>query len=289
MKVNDICNIPPIRESVDSWSNLPENFERYELMISDSEFPEEVIGNSDAYIDMLDSSNIEKVVLHGEDAETNLGFAISNQNLADFAGDYPDRIFPFSGYDPHKGYEAVEKLEKAFKDLDMRGVIIEPFTSELPSNHKKYYPAYSKCVEHDAIAWIHTSVQYTKHTPLFNEHPRHIDEIASDFPELKIIIGHGGWPWVNKIVALMMKYPNVYAGISAWKPKYIAKSGSGWEPLIHYGNSVLKDRVIFGTDWPGFGSHKSLIQEFNETIGSKLKEESRKKWLYENLNQLLVG
>jgi predicted TIM-barrel fold metal-dependent hydrolase len=117
------------------------------------------------------------------------------------------------------------------------------------------------------------------------ERPIYLDIVAQDFPDLKIIAGHGGWPWVNELVAVAWRNPNIYIDIASYIPKYIGMQGTGWEQLIHFGNSVLQDRILFGSTWLFMGM--SIKQLADGVMELPLKEEVKRKWLYENAAKLL--
>jgi len=78
--------------------------------------------------------------------------------------------------------------------------------------------------------------------------PLYLDRVACDFPGLTLVANHGGWPWVTELVAVAWKHPTVYIELGAISPKYIARPGTGWEPLLVYGRSLLQDRVLWATD-----------------------------------------
>src|SRR2546428_12415452 len=77
-------------------------------------------------------------------------------------------------------------------------------------------------------------------------HPQPLDQVSMDFPELKIIGGLGGWPWVNEMVALVRRHPNLHVDTSAHRAKYLGQAGSGWEMLIQFGNTLIQDKVLVG-------------------------------------------
>src|SRR2546427_12564470 len=103
-----------------------------------------------------------------------------------------------------------------------------------------------------------------------------------DFPELKIVAVHGGWPWVLEMIAISWKYPHVYIEVSGTMPKYIMTPSTGWEPLLVYGNGLLQDRVLWGSNWPMIEPKESLgwARKF------PLKEEVKEKWLGGNAARL---
>jgi len=203
--------------------------------------------------------------------------------VAEFVQQAPDRFVGMAAVDPHKGMQALRDLEYAHHELGMKVLCLEPWLHKINSNHKLYYPIYAKCVELGMPIWIHTSLNFVPQLAMDFGRPIYLDEVAGHFPELEVIAGHGGWPWVNEMMAVAWRHPNVHLDISAIRPRYIAKPDSGWETLVCYGNSLLQDRVLFGTAWPAQG-FKESIQDIQAL---PLKDEVKKKWLGANAKRLL--
>ena len=136
------------------------------------------------------------------------------------------------------------------------------------------YPLYAKCVELD----IPVSMQVghvLEAMPSEHARPISLDRIASDFPDLKMVGAHTGWPWVEELISVCYKWDNVWFGIDAWMPKYLKPE------IIHYINSRMgQDRCLWGTN--GLPWKESLDQV--ESLG--LKEETKKKLLRDNAIQL---
>jgi hypothetical protein len=183
---------------------------------------------------------------------------------------YPDRFHGLYGLNPWKGMEGVRELERAVKDYGFIGAHMHPYPYG-PFNDKIWYPFYAKCVELDipVISQIGHSGELMPSAP---GRPILIDEVALYFPELRIIAAHTGWPWVEELIAMAWKHPNVYIATTAHLPRY-------WEPsLVHFINTRGQDKVIWGSDWPITDPKDSLAQV--EQLG--LREEAKRKLLREN-------
>jgi uncharacterized protein len=89
---------------------------------------------------------------------------------------------------------------------------------------------------------------------------------------------------MDEMVAVAWRHPNVYVDVSAFRPKYLAKTGSGWEPLLHYGNTVIQDQVVVGTDWLEMGVKPREL--FDEIRALPLKDSVKAKWLGENARRI---
>ena len=169
------------------------------------------------------------------------------------------------------------------KDFGFTGLNIQPFVWEMPPNHKRLYPIYAKCLELDIPVAIHTGINYSPIHSMDFDRPIYLDEVLCDFPRLKMIACHSGWPWVPELIALARKHPNLYLEIGGVAPKYIAMPRTGWDPFLQYTNSLLRNQVLFGTDWPVI-SFKRVVEEFQQL---PLKDEVKDKVLYKNAIELL--
>jgi predicted TIM-barrel fold metal-dependent hydrolase len=235
------------------------------------------------FVIQLNNMGVEKAVIFNLDEETPSGIAgLPNDYYADIVQRFPDKFVGFAGIDPLKGMDAIREIRRAH-NLGLRGVAVRPFMFKTPPTHAKMYPIYATCVELDIPIWFHLSINYSTNSMEY-ERPIFLDTVAQDFPELKMIAGHGGWPWVNEMVAVAWRNPNIYIDIASYLPKYIGMKGTGWEPLIHYGNSVLQDRILFGSTWLFMGL--SIKQLADGVYQLPLKEEVKHKWLYQNAARL---
>ena len=237
----------------------------------------------DDFVKQLDEMGVERAVIFNLDEESSSGIAgLPNDYYADIVKKYPDRFIGIAGIDPLKGMDAVREIRRCY-DIGLRGVAIRPFMFEIPPHHAKMYPIYSTCVELDMPIWFHLSINYSTNT-MEVERPIYLDIVAQDFPELKMIAGHGGWPWVNEMVAVAWRNRNIYIDIASYLPRYLGMPGSGWEPLLNFGNSILQDRVLFGSTWLFMGL--SIKQLADEVMKLPLREEVKHKWLYQNAARL---
>jgi predicted TIM-barrel fold metal-dependent hydrolase len=285
--VIDICVIPPLEETLEGFANPSGDFARYtELYGNENMEPLLRSIRSDPagfLLALMDDAGVDIAMLTAEDAETTAGMKVPNDKVAEFVKQNPKRFIGMAAVDPHKGMAAVRELERAVKELDMKCLCLEPWLHKLRSNDKRYYPIYAKCVELDVPVWIHSSINYVPQLTMDFGRPIYLDEVAGHFPELKIIAGHGGWPWVNEMMAFLWRHSNAHTDISAIRPKYLGLPGTGWETLLQYGNSLLQDKVLFGTAWPA--------QQFKESIEElkklPIKKEVLAKWLGGNAKRLL--
>ncbi|MHA1593746.1 MAG: amidohydrolase family protein [Candidatus Baldrarchaeia archaeon] len=225
----------------------------------------------------MDAAGVTMAVVVGIDAETTYNYKIPNELVAETVKKYPDRLIGFAGVDPRKGQIAVRELEHAIQDLELKGVKLLPHLMELFPNDPICYPIYEKAEELGVPVLFHTGNQFHRGTRLKYCRPLYLDDVAVDFPKLKIIIAHFGWPWTEETLALALRHPNVYFNIAGWAPKYLP------EVLLRYMDGPLKNKALFGTDYPLL-PRKRVVSEF---MALPLKEETKRKVLYENPRKVL--
>jgi predicted TIM-barrel fold metal-dependent hydrolase len=183
---------------------------------------------------------------------------------------------------PAEDDNMVRVVEWEVKERGFKGLNTQPWAQRLYANDKRLYPVYAKCQELGIPVTIHTSINFSTDRTLDYGRPIYLDEIACTFPDLIIVANHGGWPWVNELVAIAWKHRNVYIEIGAVSPKYIGTPGSGWETLVRYGNSLLQDQVLFATD-----NMLPLTRCVEELKALPLKESVKEKWLGNNAAHIL--
>ena len=110
-----------------------------------------------------------------------------------------------------------------------------------------------------------------------------LDEVMVDFPELRVCASPPGFPWVHELIGVAWRHPNVSIGLVAVRPKYLQVAGSGYEPLLQYGRTVLKDRIIFGSAYP-LGPIARTIAEIRAL---PIGEEVERLWLHDNAKRFL--
>ena len=234
-------------------------------------------------IEGMDKAGVDKTVLCSMNMETMAldgleGFNVPNELIAEAVNQYPERFIGFACVDPRKGYLAGKELEKAVRELGLAGLgEILPSDVELYPNDKLMYPLYEKALELDIPVLIHTGQLFDPGNKLKYNNPIFVDDVAVDFPSLRLIVAHFGWPWTEEAIAVVQRNPNVYFDISGWAPKYLPKL------VIDYMNGPLSDKVLFGTDFPLIWWDRFI----SELRALPLKESTKQKVLGENAKRLL--
>ncbi len=238
----------------------------------------------DQMLEEYSKCSVEKLVLFAWDAETTSHRPrVTNEFVAKIAEQYPDRIVGFASVDPHKK-SAVKDLEYAIRELKLRGLKLHPQVQAFEPNDPAYYPLYSKCVELDVPITFHTGSTYWGAgleggggVKLRFSDPMLLDDVAADFPELKLIMAHPGWPWQDEQLAIGTHKRKSYIDLSGWSPKY-------FQPLlVTYMTKLIPEKFLFGTDYPMLTPQRWL-GDF-ETL--QLKPEVRNMILRENARKLL--
>jgi len=209
-------------------------------------------------------------------------FGVSNEESAALVRRYPGRFLGLAriSINAFKGMTGVRELERLVREEGFVALGVSALVDCIPASDRRYYPLYTKAAELGIPVRIYSSMNYANDRPYDLGHPRHLDQVAMDFPELRIIGGLGGWPWVNEMVALVRRHPNLHIDTSAHRAKYLGQSGSGWEMLIQFGNTLIQDKVLVGLSAGLVGQpHETLIEEY---MSLPLKDTVKEKWLYKN-------
>jgi predicted TIM-barrel fold metal-dependent hydrolase len=242
--------------------------------------------DDDAILASLDEAHIAAALITGfDEASTGGTTFITNESVAQIATRHPERFVPFAGVDIVRGSEAVRELEYWVRERGFRGLSLRPFMIGFPADDRRYYPFYEKCVELGIPLSIHASANWTTSRPSDLGHPRHFDVVACDFPELKLILSHAGYPWVLEACLLAWKHPNLYLELAAHRPRYFTAPGAGWEPLLRFGQSTIQDKVLYGTG--AFLLARSPADLIGEFRALPVKPEVMEKWLWRNAAALL--
>lgn len=202
------------------------------------------------HLEQMDSAGIERAFLFAPKVGRKGlpgSFHLPYELVARAVEKYPGRFYGMAGIDPYEGMNGVRALEDAVKNMGFIGAHVYPHWYDLPPDHAKYYPFYTKCCELGVPIQMQVgqSMVYSKEAPMRSVgRPILLDGIACDFPELKLIGIHVGIPWTDEMIAMAWKHANVYIGCDAHRPTYWPVS------FVKYINSFGQDKVLFGTDFP---------------------------------------
>lgn len=186
------------------------------------------------------------------DAESATGHpAISNEEIAVSAAEHPDVLIPFASIDPAKGRAGAREARRLVQSFGVRGFKFHPNLQGFFPNDRVAYPLYEAIQTLGVPAIFHTGqtgigarVRGGGGVRLKYSNPMYLDDVAVDFPDLRIVMAHPSFPWQDEALAVATHKPNVFIDLSGWSPKYFPPQ------LIQYANTLLKDKVLFGSDYP---------------------------------------
>jgi uncharacterized protein len=208
---------------------------------------------------------------------------VSDEEIFEQAALHRDVVIPFASVDPRRGAEGVERARRLIERYDVRGFKFHPSLQEFFPDDRSVYPLYEVLAEHRLVALFHTGqTAVGSGRPggggirLKYSHPMHLDEVAADFPDMPIIMAHPSVPWQDEALAVALHKPQVHIDLSGWLPKYFPPQ------LVQYANTLLKDKVLFGTDYPALTPRRWLAS-FDEL---PVKPEVRPKILKDNAARL---
>ena len=247
MPIIDFRFRPHTRETLEALSSSP--IFRKGLLESGRDLEDfvKMAKNMDELAEELRAADFMRAIIVGRDAETTYQFKPNHKEIIPFLKKYPDLFIGFAGIDPHKGMEAVYQLDKLVKDDGFSGAAIDPMYARIRSNHERYYPIYAKCCELDIPIIITTGLSPSSPgVTMDSSAPIYIDAVARDFPMLKIILSHGGYPWVSETIGLAIRNSNVYLELSECETQPLS------DAYLEAANGPLQEKILFASAHPFF-------------------------------------
>ncbi|ADB61740.1 amidohydrolase 2 [Haloterrigena turkmenica DSM 5511] len=241
----------------------------------------------DTYENMIEEyreAGVGRAVLLGWDAETNTGNPpVPNDYVAEVRDEYSDFFIGFGSVDPLKD-DCVEEAIRCVEDLDLSGFkfqqIAQGFDPSDPE-HEELWATIEDLgvpvVFHGGNSTLGACSPGGRGLKIKYGNPMLIDDVAADHPDLQILIAHPAYPWEKEQLAICQQKGNVYMDLSGWMPRYID------EQVLQYAESLLADKVMFGTDYPMLEPGPWLEQfaalDFDEEIQRKILWENAEEFL----------
>lgn len=176
---------------------------------------------------------------------------VASEELAEACAEHADVLIPFASVDPWQGAAAVRRARSLMDRYGVRGFKFHPSLQAFHPNDRMAYPIYealaergSICVFHSGQTGIGAGLRGGGGIRLKYANPMALDDVATDFPDLTIIIAHPSFPWQDEALAVATHKPRVYIDLSGWSPKYFPPQ------LVTYANTLLREKVLFGSDFP---------------------------------------
>ncbi len=186
------------------------------------------------------------------------GLWVDDQYVADYVAQDGQRLIGFLSVDPTQdSWE--EELRHGHKDLGLRGIKLLPMYAGFRPDDSRLDPLWTYVQKHRLPVLLHTGTTFVAQAPLECTLPRHLDDVAIRYPDVKMILAHLGHPYEGECVAVIRKHPNVYADISAlhYRPFQLYNS------LMLVQEYGVWDKLLFGTDYP-FTTVKSTIDGLHD-------------------------
>jgi len=204
------------------------------------------------------------------------GPLISNDEVAALVKKHPDRFVGIGSVDLYRPMDGIRELRRCVRELGFKGLRIVQWLWNLPPTDRHYYPLYAECTE----LGVPFCFQVGHTGPLCPSEPGrpipYIDEVAIEFPELKIVGGHIGYPWTVEMIAVATKHPNVYIDTSAYTAKRYPKE------FVDYLKKNGQKKVLFGTNYPMITA--AMCLKDLDVLG--LDDEVKKLFLCENAKRV---
>jgi len=184
-----------------------------------------------------------------------LGAHIPNDYVARYVRQHPERLIGFAGVDPSNPVEAVRETARAHQDLGMRGITVSPAAQDF---HPASTAAMKLYAEVDRLRMPVVFDQDILTTPAAKmefARPYLLDEVAREFPDLRIIVAQLGHPWVEETVLLLAKHPNVYADIGG----LLHNNWQAYNALLAAYQADVMDKLLFASNFP-FTSAAACIE-----------------------------
>lgn len=195
--------------------------------------------------------NMLAVVFGVDSALTTGQPRIPTEFIVEGSKTHPDVLIPFASIDPRRGNDGVAELRDLFSEGSVRGVKFHPNIQQFRPNDQVAYPLYQLIEDSGAVALFHTGhtgigaglpggggIRLSYGNPMF------VDDVAVDFPEMKIVMAHPSFPWQDEALSVAMHKPQVMIDLSGWTPKRFPPQ------LVAAMTGSLRHQVIFGSDFP---------------------------------------
>lgn len=207
------------------------------------------------------------------------GSAQGNKFIEEMCKEHSDVFVAIAGAKLEEGTmnaykELKNRLKNDWAGFNFGGLLQNP---PMAIDDKRLYPLYALCTDYQACAIVHSSLHYFSGAKLQLNHPFRVDNVAVDFPDLKLVMSHAGNGFGELPLVLAHRHSNVYLEVSALRPKHLSQS------YINAMNKYLSHKFIFGTDYPLLPF--SIAQEWKQYI----KEENHNDFFQENAKRILYG
>lgn len=269
----------PLRDApTDPEVPIPDFMSRYSEV-----FPKMMRREQPTFDQLLERATDAKIDVCVIQAELELPpSAPMNDRVAELVARDPQRIVGFAGINPTES-NAYQELVRAVDVLKLRGINLQPWAIGVPITDPIYDVVWETAVARGIPVTIHCGVNFRVDRNLDLGNPMYVDQIATRFPDLPLVINHGGWPWIDQAMAIVWRHRNVYIEFGAVRPRELSRSNGLWgrvAPMLH---GWLGERTLLATDWPML-DFTHAVQDFEAL---EIAPEVRQNIMGENARRLL--
>jgi len=191
------------------------------------------------------------------------GLYVPNDFVAEFVARAPEKLIGFMSLDPQEE-DFLEDFERSYHDLGLRGIKLGPIYADFDPTDRRLDPLYREAERRRLPVLFHTGTSFVRFGPLRYSRPYLFDEVASRFPELRIVLAHLSHPWEAECIAVIRKHPHVYADIAALY----------YRPWQFYNSLILGQeygvlpKLLFGSDYPFTTPQESIdhLRRVNDIV-----------------------
>jgi predicted TIM-barrel fold metal-dependent hydrolase len=207
---------------------------------------------------------VDRAIVFGFRA-THLGLVVPNELIAAYVARHPEKLIGFACIDPWES-SYLDDMRKAFEDLRFRGLKLAPIYQNYHPMDARMRPVYAYCERNGIPVLFHQGTTFPRRAPLKFASPVQLEDVALEYPGLKIVIAHMGHPWIEETVVLIRKQPNVFADISAlyYRPWQF------YNGLISAAEYGCAHKLLLGSDYPFTtpGETVARLRRVNDVVGA---------------------
>ena len=274
MKIIDMRFRPGTKDTLENILTNP----LYQVFSQVTNFASRAPKTLEEEVEKIKKLHVVHAVVTGRDIESSVKTASTNKSMIEAIQKYPDFFTGFYGIDPLRKMQTVREFRHAIREYGVKGGSIDPAMSKIAVSHALYYPFYAVCCEENIPMAITTGCSGGMPDVVLEHHaPWLIDRVAADFPESKIIVSHGGYPWIMEMFGVAMRHKNVFLDFSACTMLFNA------EQYVEAANKQLMHKIVFASAHPfdDIASTLSLYEQY------KFTDEAREHVMYTNAAKLL--
>lgn len=240
-------------------------------------------GSMELFFEEMDEAGVAIAVMQGRNSpavfmgkQFNEAF-IPNERVAEIQAKWPKRIVGVAGIDvSNTAHDAVKETDRAIRSLGLKGIFIEPGRAlQSTPDDERIFPVYEKCIE----LGVHVNVMSGPYAgaDIDTSNPLYVDRLCTRYPELKIVLGHGGYPYVQETLGVAFKHANLHVS----PDMYVFAPGGG--AYIEAANGALREQIVYGSAYP----LRPIVQTVEDTLSLPLTPEAREAYLTGNSRRIL--